>query len=90
MIPAGADLEAALEDALEEDSEMITVELSDAGQLDDFASVQHMITRPPCIMCADPAVLEQAIRLYQGRALYEGPLTEEQLQPLADKYGLIF
>ena len=90
VIPAGADLEAALEDALEEDSEMITVELSDAGQLDDFASVQHMITRPLCIMCADPAVLEQAIRLYQGRALYEGPLTEEQLQPLADKYGLIF
>ena len=59
-------------------------------QLDDFAASQYLITRPLSLRCDDASVLEQALRLYQGRALYEGALTEEQLQPLADKYGLIF
>ena len=35
------------------------------------------------------AVLEQALRVYQGRALYEGGLSEEELKPLAGKYGVI-
>ncbi len=86
VIHADADLEAALEDAMEEEGELITVELTGIDQLDDFASVQYMITRPLCIKCSDPVVLEQALRLYQGRALYEGPLSEEQLLPLSKKY----
>ena len=90
VISADTDLETALEDALEEDGDLITIELNGLDQLDDFASAQYMITRPLCIRCADQEVLEQALRRYQGRALYEGPLAEEQLKPLADKYGLIF
>ena len=90
VVVAGADLEAALEDAMEEEGDLITVELTGFDQLDDFASVQYMITRPLCIKCSDLGVLEQALRLYQGRALYEGSLTEEQLLPLSKKYGLIF
>ena len=35
-------------------------------------------------------VLEQALRVYQGRALYEGSLPESVLRPLSDKYGLLF
>lgn len=34
-------------------------------------------------------VLESALRVYQGRALYEGALDESALLPLCDKYGLI-
>ena len=34
-------------------------------------------------------VLEQALRVYQGRALYEGALPEDTLLPLCAKYGLL-
>ncbi|MBQ6371685.1 MAG: homocysteine S-methyltransferase family protein [Oscillospiraceae bacterium] len=90
VINAGAGLEDAFEEAAENGKKLITVEFTGFDQLDDFASAQYMIACPLCIRCADPELLEQALRLYQGRALYEGPLSEEQLQPLAVKYGLIF
>ena len=48
-----------------------------------------MLTRPLCIRCEDEELLEQALRIYQGRALYDGRLPEEKLLPLVKKYGLI-
>lgn len=90
VVPAGADLENALEEAMEEEGNIVTVVLDRFEQLDDFAASQYLITRPLSLRCDDASVLEQALRLYQGRALYEGTLTEEQLQPFAEKYGLIF
>jgi 5-methyltetrahydrofolate--homocysteine methyltransferase len=48
-----------------------------------------MISKPLCILCEDAALLEQALRRYQGRAVYEGSLPDEALLPLAEKYGLI-
>ena len=90
VVKAGDDLETALEEAMEEDGELVTVELESFDQLDDFAAAQYLISRPLCLRCGDAGLLEQALRLYQGRALYEGPLNEEQLLPLAKKYGLIF
>ena len=39
--------------------------------------------------CEDAALLEQALRLYQGRALYTGSLSKDELQPLCEKYGLL-
>ena len=38
---------------------------------------------------AQADLLEAALRVYQGRALYEGGLSEEELKPLAEKYGVI-
>ena len=32
--------------------------------------------------------MEAGLRAYQGRALYEGNLTEDALAPLVEKYGL--
>ena len=40
-------------------------------------------------ICDDADVLDSALRVYQGRALYEGALDESALLPLCDKYGLI-
>ena len=48
-----------------------------------------MIPKALCLRCADAALLEQALRLYQGRAVYDGPLSEEALMPLIRRYGLI-
>ena len=35
-------------------------------------------------------LLEAALRIYQGRALYEGGRSEEELKDLAGKYGVIY
>lgn len=85
-----ARLEAALEDALETDAPVVTVVLRSLEELDDFADCQYLITKPLCLQCADADVLEQALRLYQGRALYDGPLGEQALAPLAKSYGLLY
>ena len=65
-------------------------EIRAEAELDNFADAQVLITKPLCIRCEDAALLEQALRLYQGRALYDGPLGEEALKPLAQKYGVIY
>ena len=54
------------------------------------AAVQALEAHDRLLVCGDAAVLEQALRVYQGRALYEGSLPESVLRPLSDKYGLLF
>ena len=88
-LPCDGELESRLEDAMEDDTPVVTVELRSAEELDNFADCQYLIAKPLCLRCDDAALLEQALRLYQGRALYEGGLPEEALLPLAEKYGLI-
>ena len=68
---------------------MVAVKLSGWEDIDTFADCQFMITKPLCIVCDDAGLLEEALRLYQGRALYEGSLSEEELLPMCRKYGLI-
>ena len=82
------DLEDALEE-LPEDEAMVTLALTSAADLDALEACQGMIPKALCLRCADAALLEQALRLYQGRAVYDGPLSEEALMPLIRRYGLI-
>ena len=88
VVTCSADLEDDLMDA-QEDGELLAVSIRSEADLDDFAEVQYLIRKPLCILCEDAALLEQALRLYQGRALYEGSLSDEVLFPLVRKYGLI-
>lgn len=81
-----------LEDNLfeqDEDAEMIAIRIQSEDELDDFSDCQGMISKPLCILCEDAGLLEQVLRRYQGRAVYEGPLSDEELMPLVEKYGLI-
>ena len=89
VLPCDEDLEDALFDEMEEDAEMIAIEIKSEDELDTFADCQGMIGKPLCILCEDAALLEQALRLYQGRAVYEGSLSDEELMPLVEKYGLL-
>ena len=89
-LPCDASLEERLEEAMGEDTPLVTVEIREDAELENFSDAQFSITRPLCIRCADAALLEQALRLYQGRALYDGPLGEDALAPLAKKYGLLY
>ena len=83
------DLEDELDDALESDAPVVSIAISAEGDLDIFAECQYMITKPLCLVCDDAELLESALRLYQGRALYSGSLPDERLRPLARCYGLM-
>ena len=88
VLPCDEQLEDALAEAQEE-AEMVAIAIQNTEELDNFADCQFMITKPLCIVCDDAGLLEEALRLYQGRALYEGSLSEEDLLPMCRKYGLI-
>lgn len=80
-----------LEDNLCEPDEgdLIGIEINSLEDVAAFADVQYAVRNPLCILCEDEVLLEKALRAYQGRALYEGSLPDEALEPLAEKYGLI-
>ena len=90
VVCGGNDWESALEEAMEEDDVLLTVELTSFGELEEFASAQYLIAKPLCLRCEDAGLLEQALRVYQGRAMYEGALPESVLRSLAKKYGLLY
>lgn len=89
VIACSEDLEEDLLDAMEEDTPVVALAIQEADDLELFAESQYMIRKPLCLVCDDVGLLEQALRLYQGRALYCGALPEEALAPLVRKYGLL-
>lgn len=89
VLDVTSEFEDTLAEELDTDDAMVAVKLSGWEDIDTFADCQYMINKPLCIVCDDADILESALRVYQGRALYEGALSEEELLPLCDKYGLI-
>lgn len=88
-LACGDDLEDELEDALDSDAPVVSVAVRSSEDLDCFADCQYRISKPLCLHCDNADLLEQALRLYQGRALYAGSLSEAELLPLVQKYGLL-
>ena len=89
VLPAEGDFEGALSDALGDGFPMVAVQIADWGSVDALADNQYLVSKPLCLVCDDAELLEAALRVYQGRALYEGGLSEEELLPLCEKYGLL-
>lgn len=89
VLSAEGDLESALADALEDSYQMVALRIDAWGDIDALADVQYLISKPLCVVCDDVELLEAALRTYQGRALYEGSLSEDMLLPLCDRYGLL-
>lgn len=89
-IPAGPDLAEQLEDEMESGLPLVSVAVSSKIDVEYLADCQGGITKPLCLTSEDAGVLEAALRVYQGRAMYDGNLPEETLRPLAEKYGLIY
>lgn len=85
---------ATLADDLAEEEEsacpLMAVRIAEPADLDDFADAQYAVTKPLCILCEDAQLLEEALKLYQGRAMYDGGLDEETLKALSKKYGLVY
>lgn len=78
-----------IEDAQDEGAETVAVRVETLADAEDFADAQYAVKVPIFIESADAAALEAALRAYQGRAIYSGPLADDVLVPLAEKYGLI-
>ncbi len=88
-VECGDDLEDDLDDALDEDDDTVAIRLDEDSDLDCLIECQYTITKPVFFVCDDAELLEQALRIYQGRALYAGGLSPEELEPLVRRYGLI-
>ena len=78
-----------IEDAQDEGAETVAVRVETLADAEDFADAQYAAKVPLFIESSDAAALEAALRAYQGRAIYSGPLADDVLVPLAEKYGLI-
>ncbi len=81
--------EDELSDAMDGGDAMVAVNIASWDDVEGLADFQYMISKPLCIVCNDAELLEAALRVYQGRALYEGSLPEAELLPLCSKYGVI-
>ena len=94
--PALEDMEVyACDDELEDNisepdkGQILGIEIRSLEDVAAFSDVQYAIRNPLCLICDDAALLEKALRAYQGTAIYSGTLGEDVLLPLAKKYGLI-
>ena len=72
-----------------DEGELFAVEIHSIEDVAAFSDAQYAIKNPLCIICDDAVLLEKALRAYQGRPLYEGTLSDEELLPLVEKYGVI-
>lgn len=89
VISLTADAEDALSAGQETDDPVLAVRIDDWDGVQALADFQYLIAKPLCIVCDDGELLEAALRVYQGRALYDGGLPDSVLLPLCDKYGLL-
>lgn len=89
ILSCGDELEDDIMDELEEDGELIAIRIESEQDLAAFEENQYLLRKPLCLLTEDAALLEKALRLYQGRALYEGGLGDDVLLPLVRKYGLV-
>ena len=96
-VDVGEELECTpdlLEDIIDaEDDPVGAVKISilEQDDVDAFAEEQYAITKALCLWSDVPELLEAALRVYQGRAFYDGTgdLEREELARLSKKYGLI-
>ena len=84
------DLEDDLAEAMEDAAPMAAVRLNSLEDVEALADCQYMICKPLCLVCEEAEILEAALRVYQGRALYEGGIPQTELAALSRKYGVIY
>ena len=89
VLQAKSDMEDDLTEAMEEQEPVAAIKIGSWEDVDALADWQYAISKPLCLVCDEAELLEAALRVYQGRALYEGGLSEEALLPLCDRYGLL-
>jgi len=84
-------LEDILRAELEQTCGAIKVLIRDEEDLQIFAENQYAIKEALCIETDEVELMEGALRLFQGRAFYDGlgGLSEDELERMRIKYGLV-
>ena len=69
----------------------IRLHIESEDDLRIFEEYQYMIRRPLCICPCNEEILEKALRIYNGRALFDNTceMAVEFLHHLSGAYGLI-
>ena len=69
----------------------LTQKAMEEDDLDIFAEHQYAVRDALCLWADVPELMEKALRLYQGRAFYDGTgeLDEDFLREMSRKYGLV-
>ena len=69
----------------------LKIEIMEEDDVLIFAENQYVVEDALCLWSDVPELLEQALRVYQGRAFWDGTgdMEDEDLAPLVKKYGLI-
>ncbi len=96
-VDVGEELECTpdlLEDIIEAEDDpvgAVKIAILERDDVDIFAQHQYAIRKALCLWSDVPELLEGALRVYQGRAFYDGTgaLEPEELDRLSRKYGLI-
>ena len=89
-ITCSEDLADDLMDAEEEEEAFIRLSIRGDEDLEWFEESQYAVKKPLVFLCDDASVLERALRLYQGVALYQdrSSIDPQRLLHLSQKYGL--
>ena len=69
----------------------VKIAIREEDDVDIFAQHQYAVREALCLYADVPELLEGALRVYQGRAFYDGTggLEREELARLGRLYGLI-
>lgn len=69
----------------------LKIAILEEDDLDIFAENQYVVKDALCLWSDVPELLEKALRLYQGRAFWDGTedLDEDFLREMAERYGLV-
>ncbi|MGN1030350.1 MAG: hypothetical protein ACI4PQ_01980 [Butyricicoccaceae bacterium] len=78
-------------DMEDEYSGAVKLEISSQEDIYFLAAYQYMLTRAVCISAEDPELMETALRVFNGIAIYDGTweIDPERLAYFRSKYGLI-
>ena len=75
----------------EDDAGALKLQFDGEEDLAVFEEQAFMLARPVCLCAEQPELLEAALRIYPGRALYDGtwPLDDRLVKYFSEKYGMI-
>lgn len=96
-VDVGEELECTpdlLENIIEADNDPVgamKISLLEQDDVDIFAQHQYAVNKALCLWSDVPELLEEGLRVYQGRAFYDGTgnIEQEDLERLTRRYGLI-
>lgn len=90
-IECGARLDERLLELEDEEAAAFKLLIEEESDLGTLEECMYMISRPICLCAENPELLERALRIYCGLALYDGTWEQDEhvVRYFEEKYGMI-